>query len=111
MKKSLMDNLKKACEENYDCIIPAFEDKTGIVIKYSNDNLKFLNNDLVNLDKKEIHRKLILGQGSLSRNHITREGKLIDEEAKIHFNSTNNILHTIRLGTNTYKSLEEYISK
>ncbi len=103
--------VKKACDESLDCIIPAFEDKTGIVIKYDDNKLKFLNNDLVHLEKKEIHRKLLLGQGSLTRNLISRKGKLIEEQANIFFNSTNNILHTIRLGSNAHKSLEKYLKK
>lgn len=103
--------LKKACQENFDCVIPAFEDRTGIVIKYDNKKLHFLNNDLVHLEKKEVHRKLLLGQGSLTRNWISRKGKLLDEEANIYFKSTNNILHTIRLESNAHKSLKEYIKR
>ncbi len=111
MNIDLKNNIKIACENGYDSIIPAFEDKTGIVIKNENQNLKILNNDLVHLNKKEIHRKLLLGQGSLSRNFITRKGKLITEDSNIFFNPTNNILHTIRLDTEAHNSLMNYLDK
>ncbi len=111
MKIDLKDNIRIACEKGYDSIIPAFEDKTGIVIKNENENLKILNNDLVHLKEKQIHRKLLLGQGSLSRNFITRQGKLITEDSNIFFNPTNNILHTIRLGTEAHNSLMKFFDK
>ena len=81
------------------------------MIKNENQNLKILNNDLVHLNKKEIHRKLLLGQGSLSRNFITRQGKLLTENSNIFFNSTTNILHTIRLVTEAHYSLVYYLDK
>ena len=111
MQIDLKNNIKIACENGYDSIIPAFEDKTGIVIKNENQNFKILNNDLVHLEEKEIHRKLLLGQGSLSRNFITRQGKLLTENSNIFFNSTTNILHTIRLDTEAHNSLVNYLEK
>ena len=111
MQIDLKKNIKIACENGYDAIIPAFEDKTGIVIKNENQNLKILNNDLVHLEEKEIHRKLLLGQGSISRNFITRQGKLLTENSNIFFNSTTNILHTIRLDTEAHNSLVNYLDK
>ena len=109
MDSSLEKLINQACEFGFDSIIPSYEDKTGIVIKYENDKLYFYNNDLVHLEEKQVHQKLLLGQGSLTRNSISRKGKLIDENSNIFFNSTNNILHTIRLGTETYDSLKNYI--